>query len=152
MAWEIEKSLIGQFSFEVFHVVTVRCWLGLQLSGGLTGQDIQDGSITRLHLTLTLGWELSSSIYLTAYTWHLQHGGLRAVRFLTWHLAFPGVGIPREQSRSFIVFSDLASELCGIASTFVDTKKSLRPVQSQREEIEILMSQGRSVKKVVHLF
>lgn len=57
---------------------------------------------------------LSKPAYLTVYRWRLQPGGLSAVRFLTWHLA---LSIPREQSRSYVFFSDLASELCSIPST-----------------------------------
>lgn len=48
------------------------------------------------------------------YTWHLQHGGLRAVRSLTRHLA---LSIPKEQSRSYMAFSDIASGLCSLPFT-----------------------------------
>lgn len=43
---KFKESLTGQFSRGVSRAVAVRCWLGLQSSGGVPGLGVQDGAPT----------------------------------------------------------------------------------------------------------
>lgn len=99
-SWEFE-DLLGQLLIGLSQVVTVRCQLRLQSTEGSAGLDGQCGSLVWPR------WAVGQS----AYTWPLQHHGLRITGLLLWQLKAPSMSVPMNKMEAVLSFSARALDV-----------------------------------------